>query len=780
VASIGTLVANLSVNTRGFDSPIQAAQAALQSFSKTAKLALDTVANLDSMRINRDLPQQLETAAMQMTALQKASLSASQSVGLLEQTLNVTAAAAGLAAVGVRGVSASSALLASGAVAVSTGMTTALIQVIAVRKTLATLSFAFGLMAAGVRVLLMPINLFISALKVMLKSTSILLWPLKAIASALMMVAKVTLAIVSPMLTLAGTIAKVYVWFKALQLQAKIIKYILELLPPKVKAIAVGLMALGAASKVASAAFNATGAAGRLLASVLSKLLFPVKALLSPLKTLKAAIDTVTGAVKRLAAVAVSPFTAMFTAVASLTGLGGVLKLASDAETLQLRFRVLTRDAGKAAQVMKDVSKFADTTPFSKMEIGQAASQLLAFGSNTETLITELRMLGNIAAATGMDFGELADIYGKNRQQGRLYMMDINQLQSRGINITAQLAKKFGDVRQAVEEGRVGFVDLQAALMGLASGTGEWAGMTETLAQSMGGMFSTLKDNLTRIGETIGLEIMPYAKELLAWANNLLGAFNEIPNKLTFMKDALGAIFDVAIEGIKLKWSALLDWFVTETKKRAGGIAGSVLMFVPNLVGDQIGKMIGRRNGFQGQQAAPDMQLNAAIDRLSGLMAQLRPEVTGPAQGMAAGIAGALQMAIAQIPAPALGGHIGTGFADLLESVQIKGDEIGWGIRGILDRMQIRGNALANWFSAVFGGEFGSKQKTEQQSAGALQRGSQEAYSAIVRAMNQNADPQVAAINKQTGIFEKGLNNVVKVLEKKGPLALVNDLLGAK
>lgn len=245
--------------------------------------------------------------------------------------------------------------------------------------------------------------------------------------------------------------------------------------------------------------------------------------------------------------------------------IGGMVKMAADAETLGTQLKVLTGDAATAQQVMGDIRKFAESTPFQTEEISSAARSLLAFGGNAKTVVDELRMLGDIAAGTGTPLGELSELYGKAKVQGRLFAEDINQLTGRGIPVIGALAKQFGvaegDVRKLVESGAVGFPEMQRALAGMVEPGGKFAGLTQELSTTTAGRFSTLVDQFKAIGMELGTQILPYLNDFMTWTmsamNGVQGVgsafgaalksakqwFTDTQNNLTDLGVAIGVVF---------------------------------------------------------------------------------------------------------------------------------------------------------------------------------------------------------------------------------------------
>lgn len=441
-------------------------------------------------------------------------------------------------------------------------------------------------------------------------------------------------------------------------------------------------------------------------------------------------------------------------AVTGLFELGkSTVQLAATAETAAVQFRVLTGSAEEAASVMEQINKFAAATPFESMEITQAAKQLIAFGGSSKTVIGELQTLGDLAAGMGIPLGELAEIYGKARIQGRLFMEDINQLQGRGINVTAQLAKEFGNVRQAVEKGQVNFSHLEKALKAMTTEGGAFAGMMVDMSATFDGQLSTLMDNIKTIGRGIGEMILPELKNLVSEANNLLAKFNELPDRMQFIGDVTEAAFDVAFLNIKANWDRLLADMTkgTLTLMRDFGfemINGPAMQGVEMMAGLAVA-------GGNGQANGPN-NLADAQARLDGLLNQILPDrpFMGPKQQFP--FVGPQQPQQDLVGGQKLRGLFGGIFeklAPVAEAAQMDA-------QGILDRLKIRGNAALGTLSNLFTGDSPEKmQKAEPRLAGAMEKGSQEAYSTIVQAMIRQADPVVKATKEASREVVKAIKN---------------------
>lgn len=211
----------------------------------------------------------------------------------------------------------------------------------------------------------------------------------------------------------------------------------------------------------------------------------------------------------------------------------GAVKLAGDMEKASVNFEVMLGSATKAREVLGDLKKFADSTPFEFPEVQQAAKKLLAFNTPASELKSSLRALGDIAAGIDAPIGEIAEIYGKARVQGRLFQEDINQLTGRGIPIIQELAKQFGvsdsEVRKLVETGKVGFPNIQRAFADLTGEGGKFSGLMEKQSRTLPGLISTALDTVSGFATDIGAEIVEQfnLKGALSAFSSFIGGLRE-------------------------------------------------------------------------------------------------------------------------------------------------------------------------------------------------------------------------------------------------------------
>lgn len=226
-------------------------------------------------------------------------------------------------------------------------------------------------------------------------------------------------------------------------------------------------------------------------------------------------------------------------------------------EQTTIGFEVMLKSASKAKQMLKGIYEFSAETPFEFPEIAESTRSLLAFGVSGDEVSGKIRMLANISAGLQIPLNELAVIYGKNRSQGRMYLQDLNELAGRGIPVVAGLSKMYGknamQIREMVSKGKIGFPQIEKVLQSLTNKGGLFYGMIDKQSKSMGGLWSTLKDNLNMsMAEFIG-RYAPQIKAWLKWAIQNSGKLTKVLDSLAVILTATGNIVKWVIE----HWSQL-------------------------------------------------------------------------------------------------------------------------------------------------------------------------------------------------------------------------------
>jgi len=204
------------------------------------------------------------------------------------------------------------------------------------------------------------------------------------------------------------------------------------------------------------------------------------------------------GAAGRVAAVGIA-------AAGAAVGAAGVLaiKSAGEYEQSRIAFETMLGSADKARKLMGEIAQFAKTTPFELPEVVAGTKQLLAFGFAQQDLLPTMRKLGDLASGLGVPVGQLTNVFGQVKVAGRLMGQDLLQFTNAGVPMIEALAttmkKPQSEIKKLVEEGKVGFPEVEAALNSLTGEGSKFGGMMDKQSKSFNGVVSNIKDGFGQI-----------------------------------------------------------------------------------------------------------------------------------------------------------------------------------------------------------------------------------------------------------------------------------------
>lgn len=208
-------------------------------------------------------------------------------------------------------------------------------------------------------------------------------------------------------------------------------------------------------------------------------------------------------------------------------------------QQLEVAFRVMLGSEEKAVALMNQLVTTAAKTPFDLQGVASGAKQLLAYGLQADKVNETLVRLGDIAAGLTIPLGDLVYLYGTTMTQGRLYMQDFNQFMGRGIPIADELAKQFGvtkdQVRGLVEEGKIGFPQIEKAIISLTSEGGKFSGLMEEQSKTISGQISNIEDAFASMLNAIG-------KDNEGVINGVLQATGTLIENYETIGKAIGAV----------------------------------------------------------------------------------------------------------------------------------------------------------------------------------------------------------------------------------------------
>lgn len=177
-------------------------------------------------------------------------------------------------------------------------------------------------------------------------------------------------------------------------------------------------------------------------------------------------------------------------------------------QKLEVAFNTMLGSEQKASALMGQLVETAAITPFGLQDVATGAKRLLAYGLASEKVNDTLIRLGDIAAGLSLPLNDLAYLYGTTMVQGRMYTQDLNQFLGRGIPLTEELAKQFGvtsdKVKDLVTEGKVGFPEVEKAIVSMTSEGGKFGGLMAEQSKTIAGQIGNIKDAIETMFNEIG------------------------------------------------------------------------------------------------------------------------------------------------------------------------------------------------------------------------------------------------------------------------------------
>ena len=195
---------------------------------------------------------------------------------------------------------------------------------------------------------------------------------------------------------------------------------------------------------------------------------------------------------------------------------------------------------GVAWEAIKDnINDAVSGTAYGLDAAAIVASQLVAsgvkYGDATSEMAQALRGISGVASMTSSSYEEIGAIFTTVAGQGKLMTMQLRQLESRGLNVAAELGKQLGkteaEIREMVTAGKIDFMTFASAMNNAFGEHATKANETYT------GSLSNVKAALARIGADVAVK---YLEAMTIVFNALRPAINSVHKALQPLLDAIG------------------------------------------------------------------------------------------------------------------------------------------------------------------------------------------------------------------------------------------------
>lgn len=238
-------------------------------------------------------------------------------------------------------------------------------------------------------------------------------------------------------------------------------------------------------------------------------------------------------------------------------------------ETAAMSMEYFVKGADKTAKslaFLREMQDFAVFTSFSTSQSVAMSKYLQAMGVRMNATKSMLKVITDTAAATGATEQNLQRVVfgiGQILTKGRLANEEIRQLANANIPIYEILQEELGMTGEQISKIGKSWVSAEKAVNAILTGLEKrYAGASEKLAQTVPGMFETIKDGSLMIAQIA-----------------TSGIYDTFADKLTIVRDAVERYRQITMEtgGVGLFRQILLDIDVT------GRFGAEILALIGNL-----------------------------------------------------------------------------------------------------------------------------------------------------------------------------------------------------
>lgn len=290
------------------------------------------------------------------------------------------------------------------------------------------------------------------------------------------------------------------------------------------------------------------------------------------------------------------------------------IALADQYSSAKIGFSTLLGDK-RGQQMMNDLDKFAKETPFNTSQVIAQSQKMIAMGWDAEQIITDMKTIGDAAAATGKGdegLGRIVLALSQIKSKGKLSTEELNQLAEAGISAKRYIAEGLGygsgdeglmKMTKDLEKGAIG---AEAGINAIIEGMKEYNGMmNKTANETMSGIAS-------QIGDTFEINIFRrWGQGLQDGAKKGFGSVLELLDKSEAGLKRVGdLLFDLGSNlsnwfANRMKGAVEIATALTETDEfKNAGLGGKIKILWDGIVADPIREWW---NGGGQQKAATTM-----------------------------------------------------------------------------------------------------------------------------------------------------------------------------
>lgn len=263
---------------------------------------------------------------------------------------------------------------------------------------------------------------------------------------------------------------------------------------------------------------------------------------------------------------------------AIFAGLGKVaLDYNSQMESYTTNFATLLGSTEAAVKKVDELKKMAAATPFGMADLASATQTLLNFQVPAQKATTILQQLGDISLGNSEKLQSLATVFGQVSSAGKLTGQDLMQFINAGFNPLNEIAKKTGEsmeqLRERMSKGGISVQEVEQAFISATSAGGQFFNGMQAASQTMTGLFSTLKDNVTSL---IGSVFQPLTDSIKTTL---------LPTAIGYISDLTTAFQTNGLSGMMQAATTIIQGLLQTVQSGGPQVIQTVFSFLQEMIG---------------------------------------------------------------------------------------------------------------------------------------------------------------------------------------------------
>lgn len=240
------------------------------------------------------------------------------------------------------------------------------------------------------------------------------------------------------------------------------------------------------------------------------------------------------------------------------------IKVRQEFEQYEKKLEIVTGSAAKARDIFAQIKEYGAETNLDFKAMNQATIKMLQQGVSYKEVVSDMKMLGDIAMDDGAKLQQLANIFGKVRSQGEFTQAQYKQLVNQGFNPLRVISEATGEsidlLKSKMKKHELGLDTLREAMRLATSEGGQFYKAVEKQTDTLKGAFDGLQTNMQYLYDEIGKHLAEPAKNVINFLSKLITNYRQVGEILAWVVGAYGtykAVMMLVVATEKAKAMAL-------------------------------------------------------------------------------------------------------------------------------------------------------------------------------------------------------------------------------